>query len=97
MIPSRDSRAVKERQDTDLAAIPRMPRSVWALGFVSMFMDISSEMIHSLLPVFLVTVLGGSAVTVGLIEGVGEATASFSKPSSATVSARYPSRCLRWP
>jgi hypothetical protein len=53
--------------------------SVWALGFVSLFMDISSEMIHSLLPVFLVSVLGASATAVGVIEGIGEGTASISK------------------
>ncbi|MGH8429982.1 MAG: MFS transporter, partial [Solimonas sp.] len=44
-----------------------VPRGVWALGFVSLFMDVSSEMIHALLPVFLVTVAGASALTVGLI------------------------------
>src|SRR5437867_2036692 len=46
-----------------------LPGGVWALGFVSLLMDVSSEMIHSLLPVFMVTVLGSSALTVGLIEG----------------------------
>ena len=51
-----------------------IPRAVWALGFVSLFMDISSEMIHALLPLFLVTVLGLSALAVGLIEGSAEAT-----------------------
>src|SRR5581483_1838739 len=61
------------------ARLGAMPRGVWALGFVSLFMDISSEMIHGLLPVFLVTVLGASAEMVGLIEGVGEATASMAK------------------
>ena len=55
---------------------PPIPRGIWALGFVSLFMDVSSEMIHALLPVFLVTVLGASTLTVGVIEGVGEATAS---------------------
>ncbi|MDE2471832.1 MAG: MFS transporter, partial [Bradyrhizobium sp.] len=50
-----------------------IPAGVWALGFVSMFMDISSEMIHALLPVYLVTVLGTSALTVGFIEGIAEA------------------------
>ncbi len=44
-----------------------VPKSIWALGFVSLFMDISSELIHSLLPVFLVSVLGASALTVGLL------------------------------
>ena len=62
---------------------PAIPGSIWALGFVSMFMDISSEMIHSLLPVLLVTVLGASTTTVGLIEGIGEATASISRVFSA--------------
>jgi MFS family permease len=61
---------------------------VWALGFVSLFMDISSEMIHALLPVFLVTVLGASTVAVGVIEGVGEATASISKLFSGWLSDR---------
>ena len=69
-----------------------MPRSIWALGFVSMFMDISSEMIHSLLPVFLVSVLGASTVTVGLIEGIGEATASVSKLLSGWLSDRLGKR-----
>src|SRR5246127_120040 len=52
-----------------------IPGSIWALGFVSMFADISSEMIHSLLPMFLVSVLGASALAVGLIEGLAESTA----------------------
>jgi MFS family permease len=61
-------------------------RSVWALGFVSMFMDMSSEMIHALLPVFLVTSLGASAATVGLIEGLAEATAAITKLFSGALS-----------
>lgn len=64
----------------------RVPRTVWVLGFVSMLMDISSEMIHSLLPVFMTVVLGASAMTVGLIEGVAEATALFAKLFSGVVS-----------
>ena len=63
-----------------------MPGGVWALGFVSLFMDVSSEMIHGLLPVFLVSVLGASAEMIGLIEGVGEATASISKLFSGWLS-----------
>lgn len=55
--------------------LPKIPPSVWVLGFVSLLMDISSELIHSLLPVFLVSVLGASMLTVGLIEGVAEAVA----------------------
>ena len=56
-----------------------LPGGVWALGFVSLLMDVSSEMIHSLLPVFMVTVLGSSALTVGLIEGAAEALALIVK------------------
>ncbi len=63
-----------------------IPRSIWALGLVSMFMDISSEMIHGLLPVFLVTVLGASTVTVGLIEGIAESAASITKVFSGALS-----------
>ncbi len=66
----------------------KLPRGIWALGFVSLFMDISSEMIHGLLPVFLTSVLGASIEMVGLIEGVGEATASLSKLFSGWVSDR---------
>lgn len=70
---------------TDKSAL-RIPGTVWALGFVSMFMDISSEMIHSLLPVFLVTSLGASPAMFGFIEGVAEATASVSKVFSGALS-----------
>jgi MFS family permease len=76
---------------TGLAAVPR---GVWALGFVSMFMDISSEMIHSLLPVFLVANLGTSVALVGLIEGVAEATASITKIFSGWLSDRLGKRKL---
>jgi MFS family permease len=71
-----------------------VPRSVWALGLVSMLMDISSEMIHSLLPVYLVTVIGASTVTVGLIEGIGEATAALAKVFSGTLSDWFGKRKL---
>src|SRR6267143_3818539 len=63
-----------------------IPAGVWALGFVSMLMDISSEMIHALLPVYMVTVLGTSALTVGVIEGIAEATASITKVFSGALS-----------
>lgn len=63
-----------------------IPGAVWALGFVSLLMDTSSEAIHSLVPVFLVSVLGASPATVGLIEGVAEATASVTKIFSGTLS-----------
>jgi MFS family permease len=60
-------------------ATRRLPAGIWALGFVSLLMDVSSEMIHSLLPVFLVTGLGASMLTVGLLEGAAEATALIVK------------------
>lgn len=63
-----------------------IPVGIWALGFVSMLMDISSEMIHALLPVYMVTVLGTSALTVGIIEGIAEATASVTKVFSGALS-----------
>ena len=63
-----------------------IPRGVWALGFVSLFMDTSSELVHGLLPVFLVSVLGASMTSVGLIEGVAEATALVTKIFSGTLS-----------
>jgi MFS family permease len=65
---------------------PRIPTAVWALGFVSLLMDVSSELVHSLLPVFLVTALGASALIVGLIEGAAEATALIVKVFSGVLS-----------
>ncbi|KIY38523.1 MULTISPECIES: MFS transporter [unclassified Pseudomonas] len=76
------------------STLPKMPRSVWALGFVSMFMDISSEMIHALLPLYMVTVLGTSVVAVGVIEGIAEATASITKMFSGALSDRLGKRKL---
>lgn len=63
-----------------------IPRTVWALGLVSLFMDLSSELVHSLLPVFLVGTLGVSMLTIGLIEGVAEATALLVKVFSGAIS-----------
>ena len=68
------------------AALSKIPARVWVLGFVSMLMDISSEMIHSLLPLFMVGILGASALTVGLIEGMAEATALIVKVFSGALS-----------
>jgi len=68
------------------AAWRALPGGIWALGFGSLFMDASSEMIHSLLPVFLVTALGASMTTVGLIEGIAEATAAVTKVFSGALS-----------
>ena len=78
-------------------AMPRgkfssLPRNIWVLGFASLFMDTSSEMIHGLLPVFLVGSLGVSALTLGLIEGIAEATASISKIFSGALSDRWAKR-----
>ena len=64
----------------------RIPPAIWALGFVSLLMDVSSELIHGLLPVFLVTSLGASALAVGLIEGMAEATALIVKVFSGALS-----------
>jgi MFS family permease len=69
-----------------------VPRGVWAIGLVSLFMDVSSEMIHSLLPVFLVGTLGASVALVGLIEGIAEATASITKVFSGWISDRLGKR-----
>ncbi|MBT8442909.1 MAG: MFS transporter, partial [Gammaproteobacteria bacterium] len=63
-----------------------LPRGVWALGFVSLFMDISSEMVHSLLPVFFVSVIGLSYTAVGLIEGIAQAIALITKMFSGALS-----------
>lgn len=70
-----------------LAATSRaIPRSVWLLGFVSLLMDISSEMVQTLLPLYLVSGLGASAVTVGLIEGVAVATAMVTRLFAGVIS-----------
>ena len=63
---------------------PRIPGGVWVLGGVSLLMDVSSEMIHALLPLFLVTTLGAGALAVGLVEGLAESTALIVKVFSAT-------------
>ncbi|MBC7532525.1 MAG: MFS transporter [Oligoflexus sp.] len=68
------------------STLRQIPRGIWMLGFVSLFMDISSEIIHSLLPLFMVTSLGISTFTVGLIEGAAEATALIVKIFSGAIS-----------
>lgn len=70
-------------------ARPRIPRTVWALGLVSLFMDLSSEMVHALLPLFLTATLGVSVAAVGLIDGIAEATASITKLFSGYISDRF--------
>ncbi len=70
----------------------KIPRGVWVLGFVSLFMDVSSEMIHALLPVFLGGTLGVSTIVLGVIEGVSEATALIVKMGSGVLSDRLGNR-----
>ena len=65
-----------------------LPRQIWALGLVSLLMDTSSEMIHSLLPVFLTTVLGAGPLAVGIVEGIAEATTAVVKLFSGLLSDR---------
>ena len=66
----------------------RVPRTVWTLGFVSLCMDLSSELVHGLLPVFMTVVLGAGMVAVGVVEGIAEATASIVKLFSGVLSDR---------
>ncbi len=78
--------ATSESPSTTRGNYLALPHSIWALGFVSMFMDISSELVHSLLPVFMATVLGASMLTIGIIEGVAEAAAAILKVFSGGLS-----------
>ncbi len=68
------------------ATLSRIPRGVWVRGGVSLLMDVSSEMIHSLLPLFMATTLGASVIIIGIIEGVAEATALILKVFSGVIS-----------
>ena len=79
-------RKVEKSSRSSFSTLRRIPVSIWALGFVSLLMDISSELIHSLLPVFMVTSLGASMFAVGLIEGVAETTALIVKVFSGALS-----------
>ena len=83
--------ATDAKDGVGLAAIPR---GVWALGIVSLLMDLSSEAIHSLLPIFLVSVLGASATALGLLEGVAEAAVLVTKMASGALSDRLGKRKL---
>jgi len=67
-------------------SLRHIPSGIWVLGFVSLLMDISSEMIHSLLPLFMVTILGASTMVVGLVEGLAESLALVVKVFSGTLS-----------
>ena len=74
------------RGSEERATRPRLPRAVWALGITSLFMDTSSELIHGLLPLFLVVNLGASAAALGLVEGIAEATAQITRVFSGWLS-----------
>lgn len=81
-----DEASAKKMADDSSRIRRGIPAGIWALGFVSMLMDISSEMIHALLPVYMVAVLGTSTLAVGIIEGIAEATASITKVFSGALS-----------
>lgn len=69
-----------------------VPKTVWALGFVSLCMDLSSELVHALLPLYMTVVLGAGMVAVGIVEGIAEATASIMKVFSGALSDRVARR-----
>ena len=71
-----------------MSSRPPLPRNVWVLGFVSLFMDLSSEIYHALLPAFITIVLGLPATALGAIDGIAEATANFAKLVSGRLSDR---------
>ena len=74
-----------------MSSRPPLPRNVWILGFVSLLMDLSSEIYHALLPAFITIVLGLPATALGAIDGIAEATANFAK----LLSGRFSDRSLR--
>src|SRR6476646_8722785 len=71
-----------------MASRPPLPRNVWILGFISLLMDLSSEIYHALLPAFITIVLGLPATALGAIDGVAEATANLTKLVSGRLSDR---------
>jgi len=77
---------IKSMATPTKSTLRQIPAGIWVLGVVSMLMDISSEMIHSLLPLFMVTALGASAFAVGLVEGLAESTALIVKIFSGAFS-----------
>ncbi|MCB0257033.1 MAG: MFS transporter, partial [Anaerolineae bacterium] len=72
--------------EIEASVLKQLPTGIWILGLVSLLMDISSEMIHSLLPMFMVTTLGSAILAVGLIEGLAESTALIVKIFSGALS-----------
>jgi len=85
-LPLRSARAAAMTEM--MSSVPRIPRNVWVLGFVSLFMDLSSEIYHSLLPAFITLVLGLPVTALGAIDGLSEATANFAKLLSGRLSDR---------
>src|SRR6185369_6866167 len=68
------------------SALRRLPAGIWVLGFGSLFMDTSSELVHSLLPLYMSATLGASVALIGLVEGIAEATAQITKIFSGALS-----------
>jgi MFS family permease len=83
---------MSDRESKTTSAWRTLPASIWALGVGSLFMDISSEMIHSLLPIFMTTVLGASVIAVGFVEGISEAATAITKMFSGVLSDRLGKR-----
>ena len=84
--------AVVEKSSANKPSVKNLPRNIWAVGFTSMFMDISSEMVMNILPLFLSNVLGVQTSIIGLIDGIAEATASILKLFSGWLSDRLGGR-----
>ena len=83
-MPARDA----PRNDAEVSKRPALPRTVWVLGFISLLMDLSSEIYHALLPFFITSVLGLPVLALGAIDGIAESTASFGKLVSGRLSDR---------
>jgi MFS family permease len=83
---------MEEKKDGLFSKIKKLPRNVWAVGFTSFFMDVSSEMVINIIPLFLANVLGVQTAVIGLIEGLAEATASILKLFSGWLSDKIGAR-----
>jgi MFS family permease len=82
----RQSLVVERTSPVARQSLRSLPMGIWALGFGSLFMDTSSELVHSLLPIYMATILGASMLTIGFIEGIAEATAAVTKVFSGVLS-----------
>lgn len=83
---------MRSEKNESEARLKNIPRSVWMLGLVSLFMDMSSEMAHAVLPLFVVGTLGASVAVLGLLEAVANGTTHFAKLYSGIISDRFQSR-----